>query len=119
MNRIKELVVYVKQLPTPIRYSTYAYLGGIILYNGIASYQDASHYLRLYNNNMLTDNCVKTIKSVYNINKEANITDWDVVKYGANIHMGERLWDSIIFPLSVVNNLIPGLVLLLNKKKED
>jgi hypothetical protein len=41
-------------------------------------------------------------------------SDWDAVKYGASVKCLERFWDSILWPITLTNNIIPFLVLTLN-----
>ena len=43
--------------------------------------------------------------------KEIVKSEWDAVKYGSQVNCGERLWDSICWPITITNNIIPWLVL--------
>lgn len=102
---MKSLNVFIKELPKPVKYTSFAYIGCLLIYNASGSYIDAKLYLKKYRENNLTNHEKDDIKS-----------DWDAVKYGANLNCGKRLWDSIIWPITITNNIIPWLVLTFNKK---
>ena len=101
-------IVFIKELPQPVKFSTILYVVSILSYNGICSYLNAKLYLENYRANRLERNLKDLIKS-----------DWDAVKYGANVDCYKRLWDSIIWPITITNNIIPWIVLNLNKKKNE
>ncbi len=101
---MKSLIVFIKELPKPVRYSGAAYLGCLLCYNAGSSYIDAKNYLIKYRENTLDDS--ENIQS-----------EWDAVKYGASVNSLERLWNSLIWPITITNNIIPWIVLTLNKKK--
>lgn len=103
---MKSLIFFIKELPKPVRYSGAAYLGCLLCYNAGSSYIDAKNYLIKYRESTLDDNEKKDLKS-----------EWDAVKYGASVNSLERLWNSLIWPITVTNNIIPWIVLTLNKKK--
>ena len=104
---MRSFVIFIKELPRPVQYSSLAYLGCLLCYNAASSYIDAKSYLINYREGRLTQNEAKIIKS-----------EWDAVKYGAYVNVGERLWNSLIWPITITNNIIPFLVLTLNKKNE-
>ncbi len=103
--QISTIIVYYKSLPVKYKISTLGYLGGIFLFNSHGCYVDSLNYLNKFRTNKLTNKEIELIK-----------TEWDSVKYGANLNFSSRLFDSIIFPITTINNFIPSLVLLLNKK---
>ena len=102
---MKTISVFVKEMPRPVRYISMVYITALLLYNGSGSYMDAKEYLNKYRENTLSQNARGEIKS-----------EWEAVKYGASLHSGQRLWDSIIWPVTLTNNIIPWLVLTLNSK---
>ena len=104
---MKSFIIFVKELPKPVKYSSFAYIGCLLIYNASGSYIDAKQYLEKYRENQLTNDEKNEIKS-----------DWDAVKYGANLNCVRRLWDSIIWPVTITNNIIPWLVLTFNKKAD-
>jgi hypothetical protein len=88
---------------------------GVIVYNTIRTYKDSKKKLIKYRNNKLSD-----YEKKYFIKNE-----WDAVKYGANENFRSRICESIIWPimpLIIISDIIPFLVLQLNKeiiKKDD
>lgn len=103
---MKSLIVFIKELPKPVRYSGIAYLSCLLCYNAGSSYIDAKNYLIKYRDNKLDNDDKKHITN-----------EWDAVKYGASVNSLERLWNSLIWPITITNNIIPWIVLTLNKKK--
>lgn len=90
-------------MPRPIQLSTYVYLGSLLLYNAVGAWNDAKNKLIQYRENKLKEY------------EKKNITDeWTAVKYGANENSGERFFNSIIWPVKTITNLIPFMVLQLN-----
>ena len=99
------IIVYYKELPVKYKISSLCYVGGILLFNTYGCYTDSKNFLNKFRNNQLNNTEKETIKD-----------EWTAVKYGANINFSERFFDSIIFPITTISNLIPSIVLLLNKK---
>jgi hypothetical protein len=102
------LFVTFKQLPNPIRLTTIVYLSCLLGYNIVGTYIDSKIYLDKYRTRRLVElnlstNEIECIKS-----------DWDAVKYGANSRALERLWDSIVWPVTTVKNIVPAIVLTMN-----
>lgn len=105
---INGLIVIVKELPKPIQYSSILYLSCLFGYNIYGAYGDSKLYLDKFRARRLKDLRIPQ----YDIDKIN--TDWDAVTYGANDHFCERLWNSIIWPITTVTNIIPTLVLFLH-----
>jgi hypothetical protein len=103
-----KLFVTFNQLPNSMRYSTIVYLSCLFGYNIVGTYVDSKIYLAKYRSNKLVElNLSKNeMQSIKN--------DWDAVKYGANAHALERLWDSIVWPITTVKNIVPAIVLIMN-----
>jgi hypothetical protein len=105
---MKSIIVYIKQLPKPIQLTTIAYFGSSVLYTCVGSYFDSKEYLLKYRTNKIDEYDKKSIKS-----------EWDAVKYGSRVNFWERFWSSLIWPYSVSSNIIPGIVLSLNRESKD
>ncbi len=105
---MKSIVIFINELSTPVKYCSIFYFGSIFLYNCFCSYADAKLYLYNYRTKTLNKYELDTLNS-----------EWDAVKYGAQLHCYKRFWDSIIWPIKLINNVIPYIVLTLNKKKEN
>lgn len=99
--------IFVKELNTPSRYVIISYVCALILYNASGSFIDAKKHLIKFRERD------KQIKSdwQYEIKSE-----WEAVKYGAKVNSSQRLWDSIIWPITLTNNFVPWLVLNLYRK---
>ena len=97
-----------KELPPPVRTSVIIYGYCLLGYNAYGAYVDATIYLKKYREGKLRE----FINNDYSFNKIKN--DWDVVKFGAGVHFFERLWDSVIWPVKLITNVVPAIVLLLN-----
>ena len=102
---MKSQMIFVEQLPKPFLYTSIAYFSGLLLYNASGCYFNAEQYLKKYRENALSPNERDIMKS-----------EWEAVKYGAHVNCGQLLWDSIIWPVTLTNNIIPFLVLTLNSK---
>jgi hypothetical protein len=102
---MKSLIIFIKELPKPVSYTCIAYFGCLLLYNVSGSYVNAKQYLKKYRENALLP-----------YEKDRMICEWEAVKYGAGVNFGQLLWDSIIWPVILTNNIIPFLVLTLNSK---
>lgn len=100
---MNKYTIYFKQLPRPIQLSTYVYIGSLLLYNCIGAWVDAKNKLIQYRENKLTQYEKKEIKD-----------EWTAVKYGANENSVERFFNSVIWPVKTITNLIPFIVLQLN-----
>ncbi len=96
------LLVSFKNLSKPIRWTTITYISCIFGYNVIGTYDDAKSYLYKYRSGELLNE-----KNIIN-------SEWDAVKYGAQYNTFKRLYDSIIWPISIIENIIPTIVLALN-----
>lgn len=84
-------------------YSTYVYLGFLLLYNGIGAWYDAKNKLIEYREHKLDNYEKNEIKD-----------EWSAVKYGANTNFTERFFNSTIWPVKIIINFIPFMVLQLN-----
>lgn len=103
-NKISKFHVFIKQIPSPVRFGSIVYFASIIGYNCFHAYSDSKCYLDKFRQNKLSEQEGRLIKD-----------DWDAVKYGAKCNSGERFWNSIIWPISIANNIVPWIVLQLNK----
>jgi hypothetical protein len=95
---------YFKGLSKPIRFSSYFYIGALIVYNVNGAYNDSVNKLYSFRNNKLTEREVKEIKD-----------EWSAVKYGAEEFYVERFFNSLIWPVKICSNIVPSIVLALNK----
>lgn len=100
---MNQYIIYFQQLPTPVQFSTCIYMSSFIAYNAGGTWLDAKNKLTQYRNNKLTDSEKKNIKD-----------DWTAVKYGANEKFWERFLNSIIWPVKLMSDIIPFLVLQMN-----
>jgi hypothetical protein len=100
-------------MPEPVRLTTLIYFGSLLSWNTYFTYMDSKKCLELFRNNKITELGKEGVTNF----QIANIkTDWDAVLFGATMNSGERLWDSIWWPLTAIQNIIPAIVLFLNKK---
>lgn len=107
------LYIYYTHLSQPIKIITILYILCVILYNFYQSYNNAVLYLNKYRDDTLTENDKWHIESKYN-----KVSEWTCIKYGANYRIFDRLWNSIIFPITIVGDIVPYLVLQINKDNE-
>lgn len=98
-----EFLVTLKTLPTPIKTTSIIYVGCLLGYNIFGTYVDSKIYLKKYRTKSLN----------YYESKNVN-NEWDAVKYGASINALNRLWDSLIWPVTCITNIVPAVVLMLN-----
>lgn len=105
-SSIETVIIFVKELPQPVKLTTYFYLTSIFCYNFFGTYSDSKMYLDKFRDNNLT------------AGEKKEITDeWSAVKYGANKNFGQRVWESFFWPITLSKNIVPWMVLTLNKKK--
>lgn len=99
----KIFVVY-NDLPAPAKISANLYLGSVLVYNFCSSYSSSKMYLDKFRAGTL------------NYPETQKITDeWSAVKYGAHINFYDRFINSFIWPFSLSKDIIPWIVLSLNK----
>ncbi len=110
---IGEIVVIFKELPKPVKLSSALYVTCILGYNIYGTYYDSKTCLDKFREGKLGE------LGIDNYQKKQIKTDWDAVKYGANYRCLERLWDSIVWPITSITNLVPSIVLMLNPPKKN
>lgn len=100
MNRI---IIYYKELPKPVKYGTCIYIGSLLTYNLVGTWLDAK------------DTLIKFREDKLDRYGKIRIRDeWEAVKHGANSNFGIRFVNSIIWPVRLISDAIPFLVLKLN-----
>lgn len=105
---MKAFMVYVKQLPKPIKLTTGLYFGSSLLYTCVGSYSDSKDYLIKYRTGKLDKYDADKINS-----------EWEAVKYGSKVNFAERFLNAVIWPYSITKNIIPSIVLMMNKEPKD
>lgn len=97
----------VQKLSPRVRIFFGCYTLSIISYNFYAGYNDGRNALLDHRKNKL------------NKNFEKSETEFEVVKKEITRNSFDRLWNSIFFPFTVINQVTPSLVIYLNKKTDD
>jgi hypothetical protein len=110
------IVVYFKSLPTPIKWSSYIYVLGLLSYNMGSAYIDSKNALDTHNSKQFTDKDSYNYDDTYTRGLKLCRTEWDAAKFGASYNSMERLCYSIIFPVKLVSNIVPNIVVFMNKK---
>ena len=112
ISSTRNTVRTIIQNPTKCIVGTY--LIGSFSYTHIMTYSDAKCFLTNYRNNTLDD----IYFVIYSYEKERlkdNIkNDWDAVRLGGNYRVVEHCFHSIIWPITILSDAIPALVLKLN-----
>ena len=125
-------VVYFKSLPPPIKMTTYAYVIGLLSYNAVTEYSESKTALNVchskrypefkdkYNGEYSYDEYSydEDNQKKYYEQLKTCTTDWDAAKLGASYFKWERLWNSIVFPITMVSYIVPSIVIALHGKKE-
>ena len=121
-------IVYFKSLPQPIKATTYAYVTGLLSYNVGKAYLDSKKALELYHSKQYTT-CPEKYDGSFNyeLSAEENYhnqlkmckNDWEAAKLGASYFKWKRLCDSIIFPITMVSDIVPSIVVALHGKKVE
>ena len=99
---IKEVCI---SLTPKTRDAIRSYISGAIGYNLVDTYIDSKIHLLKYRNGTLQN------PSVTN--------DLTAVKYGVKATYFERLWNSILWPITSITNVFPSIVLILNPPKKE
>ena len=107
MSGIRVIFVKFPELPQPLRLSTIGYLGSILIYNAAAAYVDSKDAIDKFKAGELT-------KEPYIINGRRITTKWEAAKFGANKNFGENMWNSLIWPVKTVSNIVPMIAVGLN-----
>jgi len=100
---IHHVYIFVTNLPETVKWSSVAYIHALLAYNIHGSYVDAKMYLTKFRTNELNEQEIKEIND-----------DWSAVKYGANSNFVGRLFDSIVWPITLTKSIIPSIVLYFN-----
>ncbi len=98
---------YYISMSVPARISTQAYLGSVLAYNFWSSYSNSKMYLDKFRAKKLTANENRDIQD-----------EWSAVRYGASFKFIERFFDSFIWPITLTKDIVPWLVLTLNRLPE-
>lgn len=101
-------MVYIKQLLNQIKLTTIFYISSTLSYTCTRSYIDLKDYLIKYRNNNLD------IIECFKIRSEL-----DAVRYGAKVNFGETFSNAMIWPYVSVTNIIPNIVLMMNKETNN
>jgi len=118
-------IVYFKSLPQPIKMTTYAYLTGLVSYNVASAYMDSKTALNVYHSKHYPEfkdtydgsyNYEHVSRENYYKELKTCTTDWDAAKLGASYFKWERLWNSIVFPINIVSDIVPSIVIALHGK---
>jgi len=108
MSYFTKLFTVIRNLGSPVRYGGIGYLGCAVLYTGSCCYQDSLKSLYQFRNIDNHENKCYCDKN--------NITsEWLACKHGAYYKFGDHFFSSIIWPFSLTADVIPGLVLLINR----
>jgi len=79
------------------------YIGSLLLYYCIGAWFNAKNKLIQYRENKLDF-----------FEKEHIKDEWSAVKYGAYHNFIERIYESLFWPVKIITNIIPFMVLQLN-----
>ena len=93
----------------------FGYIGGIITYNIVVAYIDGKDGLATYKTlkNSQLNSSYSIYSYEYNLNNCKN--KWSAVKFAFLYNFENNFLSSIIWPLKVVSNIIPFLVLYFEK----
>ena len=108
MSNPSKASIFFKNMSKPFKYGSIFYFVGIVGYNSFYSYSDSKEYLNKYRKNNLTSDESKEIQS-----------EFDAVKYGGSKDFAPRFFASIVWPISLANDIIPSVVLKLNQKTNN
>lgn len=119
--------VYFNSLPQPIKMTTYAYIGGLLSYNALTAYTDSKKALNVYHSKHYPEfkdkyngefNYEQVSQERYYKQLKTCTTDWEAAKLGASYFKWTRLWNSIVFPVTMVSDIVPSIVIALHGKKD-
>jgi hypothetical protein len=99
----KHYSILIDKLPIYVL-PIYVYITTFLIYNCVGTWLDAKNQLIKYRENKL---------DIYEKNQIRD--EWTAVKYGANINFLGRLFNSLSWPVKIVTNFIPFMVLQFNK----
>ena len=122
-------LLYFKSLPQPIKVSTYAYLSGLVSYNVGQTFMDSKKALNMYNSKTIPHPHIQDkYNGEYNYQEDNQrmyydklkkcSNDWEATKLGASYFYWERLWNSIVFPVTIMSDIVPTIVVSLHGKKD-
>ena len=112
----KQIIFTFNKLPKKIQISTYVYLSSIIITNFIFTYNNSKRHLLLFRDSKLKNKDFKVYDNKTRYINLIILNEYDAVIYGASEKFYMNLFESIIFPLALAKNLIPSIVLSLNKE---
>ena len=112
----KQIIFTFNKLPKKIQISSYVYLSSIIITNFIFTYNNSKKNLLLFRDSKLKNKDFKVYDNKTRYKDLIILNEWDAVSYGASENFYMNLFESIIFPLTLAKNLIPSIVLSLNKE---
>ena len=105
---MSSIIIYFKSLSKPVRWTT-TYVSGLLVYNGGSSYISAKTALHDYRYNRY-DRFGKELLHCKD--------NFEALKFGSSYNCYYRFADSIIWPVSVISNIIPYVALKLITPKK-
>lgn len=111
VNKFKKLISLKAQFLNELTITVYVV--SLLGYNICGTYIDAKKRLTQYRKGTFESNGTN-FREVEKIKNE-----WDAVKYGASENTLERLWDSLLWPITIIKNTIPAIVLALNPNQDQ
>jgi hypothetical protein len=114
---IEKQFINLTDMPHPIKLTTFIYISCLLGYNIFGTYVDSARYLKAYRSGKLNDKVYFPDDHKPNFREDIRkkiTSDWEAVKYGAQVNSWTRLWDSIVWPITTIQNAVPALVLALN-----
>lgn len=102
----------IDDAPKYIKITSGLYLLSVTGYNFVTTYANSKMFLDKFREKKL-DTLTITVDERISIKD-----DWSAVTFGANYGWWDRFIESFIWPITLSKNVIPWLVMILNKKTD-
>jgi hypothetical protein len=104
MSGLTNIIVVIQNLPVQHKI-IYGYLFGFVVFNIYGCYVDSLKCLNKFRTgNLFSDDKISS--------------ELDAAIHGVKLNFCQRYVESVIFPVTVIGNIVPSVVLYFNKKPD-
>ena len=105
-----KIVQFYTKMPSKSKYLLWTYVGGVFVHNMVSSYNIGKSALLKYRTKQ------QTIPESFPANKESKLNnEFNEIKKTISENSIGRFIHSLIFPYTIASEIMPNIVLLLNK----
>lgn len=113
--QLPKLLQRLEQCHEKTRYTIIGYAGFAVLHNFVSNYNVGKNALDDYRYNKTNDNLTFSVTARGNYVKVKS--EVDAIKHRISCGSFERFWNSVFFPITLIEEVMPAIVIATNKSK--